>query len=49
MKKIIKKYVDENVRENSKEIMVDESGNEYKKMVVLDLDSVIRFEWRKVI
>ena len=35
--------------ENSKEIMVDEYGNEYKKMVVLDLDSVIRFEWRKVI
>ena len=35
--------------ENNEEIMVDEEGNEYEKMVVLDLDSVIRFEWRKVI
>jgi membrane glycosyltransferase len=35
--------------ENNNEIMVDEYGNEYEKMVVLDLDNVIRFEWRKVI
>ena len=34
--------------ENSKEIMVDEFGREYKKIVILDLDSVIGIEWRVV-
>jgi hypothetical protein len=42
---IIKKMKKEN---NSKEIMVDEYGREYKKIVILDLDSVIGFEWRVV-
>ena len=35
--------------ENNEEIMVDEEGKEYEKMLVLDLDSVIRYEWRVVI
>jgi len=33
---------------NSEEIMVDEYGREYKKIVILNLDCVIGIEWRVV-